>query len=325
MLNRLLEVTDLKTYFYLDGSTIKAVDGVSFELNKGEILGLVGESGCGKSVTALSIIRLIQSPPGRTYGKINFNGTDLMELNEKEMCSVRGRQISIIFQEPRASLNPLFTIGDQILEAIIIHQHLSKGEALKKAIQMLGKVGLPDPVNRMKDYPHQFSGGMCQRAIIAMALVLHPSLLIADEPTTALDVTIQAQILWLLRDLRTEFDLSVLLITHDLGVVSETCDRVAVMYAGKIVEYASTLEIFENPRHPYTQCILQSMPRLGLDSKRLTTIKGVVPNPGNLPSGCSFHPRCPRTSESCRNQIPKMREILSGHWVRCFETLQHLK
>jgi peptide/nickel transport system ATP-binding protein/oligopeptide transport system ATP-binding protein len=320
MSNRLLEVIDLKTYFYLDGLTIKAVDGVSFELNKGEILGLVGESGCGKSVTALSIIRLIQSPPGRIYGKINFNRTDLMELKEKEMCRVRGRQISIIFQEPRASLNPLFTIGDQILEAIIIHQHLSKGEALEKAIQMLGKVGLPDPANRMKDYPHQLSGGMCQRAIIAMALVLHPSLLIADEPTTALDVTIQAQILWLLRDLRTEFDLSVLLITHDLGVVAETCDRVAVMYAGKIIEYASTLEIFENPRHPYTQCILQSMPRLGLDSKRLTTIKGVVPNLGNLPGGCGFHPRCPLTSDSCRDQIPKIREILSGHWVRCFNT-----
>lgn len=319
-MNRLLEINNLKTYFYSNGSPIKAVDGVSLEVNEGEILGLVGESGCGKSVTALSIIRLIPSPPGRIVdGRITFKERNLLELKESRMREIRGNEISMIFQEPRISLNPVFTIGNQIEEAITLHQHQGRRRAKELTIQMLEKVGLPDPAQRLKDYPHQLSGGMCQRAMIAMALVCHPSLLIADEPTTALDVTIQAQILELLKSLQQEFNLSVILITHDLGVVAETCDRVAVMYAGRIVEYASVIRIFENSGHPYTQGLIQSMPRLGSASKKLAAIEGVVPNPQDLPPGCRFHPRCPYTFGSCSKDIPEMKEISQGHWVRCLK------
>ena len=317
-MNELLEVKDLKTYFFTHEGTVKAVDGINLKVNKGETLGLVGESGCGKSVTALSIMRLIPSPPGKVVGgKIHFEGKNLLELGEKEMRKIRGRKISMIFQEPMTSLDPMFTIGDEIAEVIKLHQGLNKDEARKKAIESLKIVGMPDPEKRINEYPHELSGGMRQRAMIAMALSCNPALLIADEPTTALDVTIQAQILRLIDELRRKFGTSVLLITHDLGVIAETCDNVAVMYAGHIVEHTDVNTLFHNPLHPYTKGLMKSIPRLDIDAERLEIIRGLVPNLLNMPPGCPFHPRCNFCSEICTKELPELIEAEKNHLVRC--------
>ena len=317
-MNELLEVKDLKTYFFTHEGTVKAVDGINLKVNKGETLGLVGESGCGKSVTALSIMRLIPSPPGKVVGgKIHFEGKNLLELSEKEMRKIRGRKISMIFQEPMTSLDPMFTIGDEIAEVIKLHQGLNKDEARKKAIESLRIVGMPDPEKRINEYPHELSGGMRQRAMIAMALSCNPALLIADEPTTALDVTIQAQILRLIDELRKKFGTSVLLITHDLGVIAETCDNVAVMYAGHIVEHTDVNTLFRDPLHPYTKGLMKSIPRLDIDAERLEIIRGLVPNLLNMPPGCPFHPRCDFCSEVCTKELPKLIETEKNHLVRC--------
>lgn len=315
--NILIKVEDLKTYFYTDDGTVPAVDGVSFSIEAGKTLGLVGESGCGKSVTSLSIMRLIP-PPGKIVGgKIIFEGIDLLELSESEMRRIRGNKISMIFQEPMTSLNPVFTVGSQIAEAIQLHQGLDKNSAMEKAIEMMRLVGIPSPELRAKDYPHQLSGGMRQRIMIAMALACNPKLLIADEPTTALDVTIQAQILELIKELREKLGMSVLLITHNLGVVAETADNVAVMYAGRIVEYGSVRDIFKHPLHPYTWGLLQAIPRLDTTRDRLLTIEGTVPDMASLPSGCKFAPRCMFATAECEKTEPILEEITSGHLVRC--------
>jgi oligopeptide/dipeptide ABC transporter ATP-binding protein len=317
-MGKLLEVNDLKTYFFMDEGTAKAVDGVSFEVDKGETLGLVGESGCGKSVSALSIMRLIPRPPGRIVnGRITLNGNNLLELNEEKMREIRGNEISMIFQEPMTSLNPVYTCGNQIEEAIILHQKVSKKTARAKAIEMLQLVGIPAPEQRVREYPHQLSGGMRQRVMIAMALSCNPSLLLADEPTTALDVTIQAQILRLLEKLQQELHMAVIIITHDLGVIAEVADQVAVMYAGKIMEYAKVHGIFNTPLHPYTQGLLKSIPKLTETRDRLMVIPGVVPNPLNFPQGCKFNPRCPLAIPECREKEPDIRELAPGHLVRC--------
>ena len=317
-MNELLEVKDLKTYFFTHEGTVKAVDGINLKVNKGETLGLVGESGCGKSVTALSIMRLIPSPPGKIVGgNIHFEGKNLLELGEKEMRKIRGRKISMIFQEPMTSLDPMFTIGDEIAEVIKLHQGLKKNEAREKAIESLKIVGMPDPEKRINEYPHELSGGMRQRAMIAMALSCNPALLIADEPSTALDVTIQAQILRLIDELRKKFGTSVLLITHDLGVIAETCDNVAVMYAGHIVEHTDVNTLFRNPLHPYTKGLMKSIPRLDIDTERLEIIRGLVPNLLNMPPGCPFQPRCDFCSEVCTKELPKLVETEKNHLVRC--------
>jgi len=321
---RLLEVKDLRTYFYLDEGVAKAVDGVSFEVDKGETLGLVGESGCGKSVSALSIMRLIPDPPGRIAGgEILLNGKDVRALSDEKMRDIRGNEVSMIFQEPMTSLNPVFTCGSQIEEAIILHQQVSKKEARQKAVEMLRLVGIPAPEQRVEEYPHQLSGGMRQRVMIAMALSCHPSLLLADEPTTALDVTIQAQILELLARLQEELNMAVIMITHDLGVIAEVADRVAVMYAGKIVEYAGVKEIFGIPLHPYTQGLLKSIPKLTETKDRLAVISGVVPNPLEFPQGCKFHPRCALAIDACRDPEPELRQLGPGHWVRCLRAQEN--
>jgi len=317
-MSKLLEVIDLKTHFFMDEGTAKAVDGVSFDVDKGETLGLVGESGCGKSVSALSIMRLIPHPPGKIVGgRICLNGKNLLELDEERMREIRGNEISMIFQEPMTSLNPVYTCGNQIEEAIILHQKVSKKVARERAIEMLRLVGIPGPEQRVREYPHQLSGGMRQRVMIAMALSCNPSVLLADEPTTALDVTIQAQILRLLEKLQEELHMAVIIITHDLGVIAEVADRVAVMYAGKIVEYADVQGIFKTPRHPYTQGLLRSIPKLTEDKDRLMVIPGVVPNPLAFPQGCKFNPRCPLVISQCRGEEPDLRELAPGHWVRC--------
>ncbi|HJQ67621.1 MAG TPA: ABC transporter ATP-binding protein [Blastocatellia bacterium] len=313
----LLEVSDLRVYFHTADGALKAVDGVSFHINPGETLGLVGESGCGKSVTAFSILQLLTSPPARYEGgEIRFRGEDLLTLSEREMRRVRGSLISMIFQEPMSSLNPILTVGSQITEAVLAHQKKAKSEARQIAIEMLRRVGIPSPENRFNDYPHQMSGGMKQRAMIAMALACRPQLLIADEPTTALDVTIQAQILDLLGELQSEFDMAVLLITHDLGVVAETCDRVAVMYAGKIAEYAPVVELFERPKHPYTHGLFRSLPTLGDKKDVLSVIPGSVPSPIDFPSGCRFRTRCSLAQEVCKEE-PALREIMPDHFAAC--------
>jgi oligopeptide/dipeptide ABC transporter ATP-binding protein len=318
-MEELLRVEDLKTYFYTHEGIVKAVDGVSFTINKGETLGLVGESGCGKSVTALSIMRLIQSPPGKIVGgKIFLDGTNLLELSEKEMRNIRGCKISMIFQEPMTSLDPMFTIGSEIMEVLKLHQDLKKDEARKKVIESLLTVKFPDPEKRIDDYPHELSGGMRQRVMIAMALSCNPALLIADEPTTALDVTIQAQILKLIDDLRKKFNTSVLLITHDLGVIAKTCDNVALMYAGYMVEYTDVHTFFKEPLHPYAQALLKSIPRLDVDTKRLKIIQGLVPNLLDLPTGCPFHPRCDYCFEPCTKTLPPLVQAGKRHWVRCY-------
>ncbi len=314
----LLEVNHLKTDFKLKHGIVHAVDDISFSLEKGEILAIVGESGSGKSVTSLSIMRLLQEPGRTAGGEILFKGEDLLKKSKTEMQAVRGDQISMIFQEPMTSLNPVYRIKDQIMESIMTHMKLSKKEALERTIHMLDIVGIPSPKERANDYPHQMSGGMRQRVMTAMALACRPELLIADEPTTALDVTIQAQILDLLYHMREKFNMAVLLITHDLGVVSEAADRVIVMYCGKIVEEAEVKSLFANPMHPYTLGLLHSIPRLEDESEEpLYMIKGMVPDPLHMPQGCPFSDRCDRCMERCREEMPELIEK-DGHKVRCF-------
>ncbi len=319
MTKHLLDVSELRTHFFTDDGVVKSVDGVSFSIDKKESFGLVGESGCGKSVTALSIIRLVPYPPGKIVGgSIILDGEDLVTKSEKEMQKIRGKEISMIFQEPMTSLDPMFTIGHELMEVIMLHQDLDKKQATKKAIEMLKIVGIPEAEKRFKEYPHQLSGGMRQRAMIAMALSCNPKLLIADEPTTALDVTIQAQILRLIEDLKDEFSTAVLLITHDLGVVAETCKNVGVMYAGKIVEQGSVENIFENPLHPYTVGLNNAIPRLDIDKKRLQIIEGNVPDLIDMPPGCKFHPRCPYAMDICRQKEPPLERKENGHLSRCY-------
>src|SRR5262245_15107367 len=322
MPDRLLDVRGLKTYFFTDEGVIRAVDGVDLYIKPGETLGVVGESGCGKSVTALSVMRLIPQPPGRIVeGQIIYNGQNLLDLKPAQMRKIRGKEISMIFQEPMTSLNPVFTIGEQIAEAIRLHEGLGRRPAMDKTVDMLKLVHIPNPDRRVKEYPHQLSGGMRQRVMIAMALSCNPKLLIADEPTTALDVTIQAQILDLLNELKAKIGMAVLLITHDMGVIAETAQRVMVMYAGKVVEEAPVKELFKEPLHPYTQGLLRSIPRIdtaAVQKKRLEAIPGVVPSLLNLPKGCSFEPRCPHAKPVCKDQEPVLKEIRPGHRVSCW-------
>ena len=321
----LLRVRDLKTYFVTERGTgtARAVDGVSFDLHPGETLGIVGESGCGKTVTSLSILRLIPEPPGhiRPGSLIEFDGRNLLTISAPELRAIRGNQIAMIFQEPMTSLNPVFTVGDQIAEAAIIHQHLSRAAARARAIEMLKLVGIPDPEERVDQYPHQMSGGMRPRVMIAMALVCHPKVLIADEPTTALDVTIQAQILELLDRLQKELGMAVLLITHDLGVVAGHTDRVVVMYAGQVVETATTTELFDKPTHPYTEGLMAAVPRVDAPRSRLHAIPGQVPAATAWPAGCRFHPRCPYVFDKCVAEQPPLLETGvtgGGHTARCW-------
>jgi len=318
MTTPLLELENLHTFFYTDTGVAKAVDGVSFAVGVGETVGVVGESGCGKSVTALSILRLVR-PPGRIEpgSVMRFEGKDLMALDEQDMQHVRGNRIAMVFQEPMTALNPVFTIGDQIGEVARVHAGMSKRESLEKAVEMLKLVGIPAPEQRADEYPHQLSGGMRQRVVIAMALVMNPALVIADEPTTALDVTIQAQILELLADLTRRLGTSVLLITHDLGVVAENCTRVIVMYAGEVVEEAATSDLFASAHHPYTEGLLGAMPRVGGEKDRLATIPGTVPPPTNWPKGCRFRDRCPYSWERCETEHPPLYQIGGGHTSRC--------
>jgi peptide/nickel transport system ATP-binding protein len=316
-----LQVSDLKTHFFTQDGVTRAVDGVSFEVKAGETLGIVGESGCGKSVTALSILRLLPPRLGRTVGgSIKFEGRELLDLEERDMREIRGNQIAMIFQEPMTSLNPVLTIGDQIAEAVVIHQKKSRAEGMARAIEMLRVVRIPDPEKRVHDYPHQFSGGMRQRAMIAMALSCNPKLLIADEPTTALDVTIQAQILKLMVELKSEIGAAIMLITHDLGVVAETCQRVIVMYAGRVVEEADIYELFDRPMHPYTRGLMASIPRLKKPgARRLSEIAGIVPNLREPIPGCAFAPRCTMATERCRREAPTLATHGPDHRVSCWE------
>lgn len=320
--SNILEVKNLKTQFFTEAGAVKAVDDVNLVVKRGEVLGLVGESGCGKSVTSLSIMRLVGQPGRIIDGEIIFDDEDLLKLPEKSMVNIRGNRISMIFQQPQSSLNPVFRIGDQLSEAVILHQDVSKDEARERSIELLRMVGIPEPETRARAYPHELSGGMAQRVMIAMALACVPELLIADEPTTALDVTIQAQILDLMRNLRTKMDTAIILITHDLGVVAEMCDRVNVMYAGRIVEEAGIVELFKSPRHPYTEALIGSTPVLGQSEKELTTIPGSVPNLINLPEGCKFAPRCQaridHELERCTEEEPLLKEVAPNHWVRCW-------
>jgi peptide/nickel transport system ATP-binding protein/oligopeptide transport system ATP-binding protein len=319
--NFLLTIRNLHTYFFTDGGVAKAVDGVDLEVEEGGTLGVVGESGCGKSVTALSIMRLISDPPGKIVkGEIIFDGINLFGLSQTEMRRIRGRSISMIFQEPMTSLNPVFPIGDQISEVLQLHEGMSKKDAWHRSIEMLKRVGISAPEQKVKEYPHRLSGGMRQRAMIAMALACGPKLMIADEPTTALDVTIQAQILELMNLLQKEKGMSIILITHNLGVIAETVQKVAVMYAGRIVEYANVRPIFANPKHPYTQGLLKSMPRLDLERPkkgRLEAISGLVPSLLDLPKGCKFSNRCPYVFDRCGEE-PALIEVESKHLVRCW-------
>ncbi|MCD6365826.1 MAG: ABC transporter ATP-binding protein [Planctomycetes bacterium] len=316
----LLRVSGLRTYFDTADGLVKAVDGVSFSIDRGETFALVGESGCGKSVTAYSILSLLPMPPGLfAGGSIRFEGRELLGLGERRMRAIRGAKISMVFQEPMSSLNPVLTCGNQIVEAIRLHRSVSSAEARSLAVDMLAKVGIPEGEQRFREYPHQMSGGMKQRVMIAMALCCGPKLLIADEPTTALDVTIQAQILDLIKQIQKDSALAVMLITHDLAVVAETADRVGVMYASKLVEQAEATELFAKPLHPYTQGLLRSLPQLGKTTGRLETIPGAVPNPLNFPGGCKFHDRCPigRDNPQCCSNEPELREVKAGHWVAC--------
>jgi oligopeptide/dipeptide ABC transporter ATP-binding protein len=339
----LLEIKDLNIAFETNRGDVRPVRDVSLSVFPGQTVALVGESGCGKSVTAMSVLRLIPSPPGKVLGgQVLFEGRDLLKLEEREMRSVRGAQIAMIFQEPMTSLNPVFSIGDQIAEAVKLHQNVGTREAYRVAEGALREVGINDPARRLHEYPHQMSGGMRQRIMIAMALACRPKLLIADEPTTALDVTIQAQILELLRKLQRENGMSILLITHDLGVVAENADVVAVMYASRVVEYAKVEDLFDRPQHPYTEGLFRSVPRLGARAQRLDTIPGTVPNPAKFPEGCKFHPRCPRTRQAaanaaspqdiaevtaggerfnvlrlCKTTEPVLKEVQPAHWSAC--------
>ncbi len=321
MAEPLLQVEDLHTHFFTEDGVVRAVDGVSFAIHAGETLAVVGESGSGKSVTSLSILRLVPSPPGRIVrGSIRFKGRELTTLPEREMRRIRGAEISMIFQEPMTSLNPVYTCGEQILEAVVLHEGVSRSAARRRAIEMLGRVGIPAPEQRVDEYPHQMSGGMRQRVMIAMALACKPAILIADEPTTALDVTIQAQILELLKELQRDFGMAVILITHDLGVVAETADRVAVMYAGQLVESCDVRAAFARTRHPYTAGLLASLPRLGEKHDTLRVIPGTVPDPSNFPAGCRFHPRCPVVEERCTRLEPALETPEPDHLSRCWRT-----
>ncbi len=315
----LLEVKGLKTYFYTDDGVIPAVDGIDFVLEERETIGIVGESGCGKSVTLLSIMRLISTPPGRIIaGQILLKGQDLLQKTEKEMCSIRGNDIAMIFQEPMTSLNPVLTIGTQIIEAIIIHQKLHKKQARCKAIEMLKSVSIPSPKLCLKEYPHQLSGGMRQRVMIAMALSCQPQLLIADELTTALDVTIQDQVLDLLNNIRNEMNMPIIMITHNMGIIAELAEEVIVMYCGRIVERTDVNSLFEQPLHPYTQGLMNSIPKIYDDIDRLYAIKGMVPNPAEMPIACRFHPRCNIAEEHCYMEAPMLKEVKKGHYVACW-------
>lgn len=316
----MLEVAGLKTHFFTTKGVLPAVDDISFTVKKRKILGLVGESGCGKSMTALSLMGLVPAPAGKTVaGKIVLDGKNLANLTEKEMCKIRGNEISMIFQEPMTSLNPVYTVGKQVMEAAILHQHLSKAEAKEKALEMFRLVGIPEPEQRLNAYPHQLSGGLRQRVMIAMALSCRPKLLIADEPTTALDVTVQAQILQLMKKLQAELNSAIVLITHDMGVVAEVCDEVVIMYAGKIVEQAHVFELFDNCLHPYTTGLLKALPTLRKSGERLYNIPGMLPNLLQLPKGCLFYPRCEQASQRCAEQEPDLIEVSQGHFVRCLK------
>ena len=313
-MEKLIEVKGLKTYFYTEDGVVKAVDDVSFSIEKGKTLGIVGESGSGKSVTALSIIRLVQSPPGKIVaGEVLLDGEDLLKKSKAEMRHIRGEKVSMIFQ----ALNPVFTVGRQIMESILIHQHKTKKEAREQAIEMLRLVGIPAPEKRIDDYPHQMSGGMRQRVMIAIALCCNPQLLICDEPTTALDVTIQAQILELIRDIRERLGTSVILITHDLGVVAQVTDKVIIMYAGKVMEYGTVRQIFTDPLHPYTAALMRSIPVIGKKTERLNVIRGMVPSLSKRPEGFLFHPRCDEACDLCRTVRPELTDMPGGRQVRC--------
>jgi len=320
MSENLLEVKNLKTYFFTDGGVVKSVDDVSFNVKPGKTLGVVGESGCGKSITSLSIMQLVETPPGKIVGgEIIYNGENLLGKNKDEMRKIRGGEIAMIFQEPMTSLNPVFTVGQQIMEALTIHTDMDKAKAKERAIEMLKLVRIPLAEKRFNEYPHQLSGGMRQRVMIAMALSCNPKLLICDEPTTALDVTIQAQILDLINELKEKLGTSIMMITHDLGVIAEVADDVMVMYAGKIVEYGTADQIFETPLHPYTHGLMNCIPKLNDDDEtRLHVIPGMVPSPDRMPKGCAFCPRCPEARKICEEKMPELTEV-NGQKVRCFK------
>lgn len=323
--NPLLKVRGLSTHFFTGNGVVHAVDDVSLTVDKGKVVGLVGESGCGKSVTSLSIMRLV-APPGKIVkGEIIFEGNDLLKYSKKKMCEVRGKDISMIFQEPMSSLNPVYTVGRQVSEALFAHnKNMKKDEARKEVIRTFDLVGIPEPEKRFDVYPHQLSGGLCQRIMIAMALICNPKLLIADEPTTALDVTIEAQIIRLMKDLQDRLNTSIIMITHNLGVVAEICDDVYVMYAGQVVEHTNVFDLFDHPMHPYTVGLLNSVPsrNAGADTGRLFSIKGMVPNMLYPPNGCRFNPRCSEASEICRKKSPELMDTGNGHYVRCFKCME---
>jgi oligopeptide transport system ATP-binding protein len=318
--NRLLDVIDLRTYFITPRSVVKAVDGVSFHVDEDETLGIVGESGCGKTVTSLSILRLLPRPAGNIVGgQIFFEGLDILKMTDKQLQRIRGGKIAMILQDPMASLNPVFNIGNQIGEAITTHTRITGHNLISKVIDILKRVKIPSPEARIRDFPHQMSGGMKQRVVGAISISCHPRLLIADEPTTSLDVTIQAQYLQLLKDLQAEFGMSLIFITHDFGIVASMCDRVAVMYAGKIVETAPVRDIFYRPAHPYTVTLLKAVPKLETEIERLVSIKGQPPRLDDLPEGCSFSPRCTETFDRCHSEMPELIEIGPGHYARCLK------
>lgn len=314
----LLEIKNLQTHFHVDKRVVKAVDGVNISVNAGEMLAIVGESGCGKSVTAMSVMRLLPEPPARIQGEIFYDGRNLLSLSMDEVRDIRGKEISMIFQEPMTSLNPAYTVGEQISEAIRVHGNIDKKTAWARTVEMLEKVGIPAAAQRAKEYPHQMSGGMRQRVMIAMALACNPRVLLADEPTTALDVTIQAQILDLIRQLTKEFNTALVMITHDLGVVAETAQNMVVMYAGRVVEQGTVADVFDNPCHPYTVGLMNSIPKLdGVKKQRLHTIEGTVPDLAYLPKGCAFVDRCEYARESCRNEQPQLKTLLNGRQIAC--------
>ena len=322
MNKRVLDINDLNVGFSSYGETTKIVTDVSFHIDEGETVGIVGESGCGKSMTALSVMRLIKCPPGYIKGEIRLNGKNLLELSERQMCDVRGKDVSMIFQEPMTSLNPVITIGKQLMEVFRSHEKMTREEAWKKSVEALELVKIASPEQRMKEYPHQLSGGMRQRVMIAMSLSCNPKILIADEPTTALDVTIQAQILKLMNELKHKYDTSIILITHNLGVVAQICDRVAVMYFGRIMETAPVKRLFEQPLHPYTKGLFLCIPKLDQDEDFLSTIPGMVPALTEKTQGCAFAPRCPRCTDRCRREEPELVEVEEGHFCRCWGVLE---